>query len=78
MLEKITIHNMIALDRCQASIDAVMNAFKSQNKINKRTNTVMWIMMLSMLANQVVVSIQDKQIKDLTKEVKELKEMKGE
>ena len=78
MLEKITIHNMMALDRCMDGVDTALKALNVQHKINKRTKTVLGLTFLYMVINQLTIIAQDQQIRDLTKEVKELKEMKGE
>lgn len=78
MLEKITIHNMIALDRCMDGVDTAMKALNVQHKINKRTKTLFLLSFAYMVINQLTIIAQDQQIRDLTKEVKELKEMKGE
>ena len=78
MLEKIVIHNMMALDKCMDGVDTALKALHVQNKINKRSNTMFWFMAVAMFSTSMVLMVQDKQIRELTNEVKELKAMKEE
>lgn len=78
MLEKIVIHNMMALDKCMDGVDTALKALHAQHKINKRSNALFWFMAVAMFSNQMVLMLQDKQIRELTNEVKELKTMKEE